>query len=131
MLTAEDILAIHHLVAEYSHVVDGRRWDELDAIFTEDGVFDASSAGYPAVAGLAALRRHMETANHPAAHYITNTVVRAVDRDTADAASMIIAPWADGEVSYGGTYHDRIVRTPAGWRIKVKRVVAGQGYEPR
>lgn len=131
MLASDDILAIHHLIAEYSHVIDGRRWDELPDIFTEDGVFDAAAAGYVAVKGQTALRAHMETANHPMAHYVTNTVVRPVDRDTAEAVSMIIAPWPDGDVSFGGTYHDRIVRTASGWRIQTRTVIPGKGYEPR
>lgn len=131
MLKAEDTLAIHQLIAECSHMVDNRRWDELPLIYTEDGVFDASTAGYPPVEGQAALLRHMESANHPTAHYTTNTVVRPIDDDRVKAVSMIIAPWPNGDISTGGTYHDDIVRTADGWRIKVRTVIAANDYVPR
>jgi 3-phenylpropionate/cinnamic acid dioxygenase small subunit len=126
MLAADDILAIHQLIAEYSHVVDGRRWDDLPKIFTADGIFDAASAGYPLVQGLENLRRHMETATHPVAHYVTNIVVKPVDDNLVETAGMIIAPWPDGQTSTGGVYRDVIVRTPEGWRLKRRTVIAGK-----
>lgn len=131
MLSAEDHIAIQQLIATCSHMVDNRRWEELPLIYTDDGIFDATTAGYPAVEGQAALLRHMESANHPVAHYTTNTVLHSVDADAVTAVSMIIAPWPNGEISTGGTYHDHVVRTPDGWRIKVRKVVAAKGYVPR
>lgn len=122
-LPAEDILEIQQLVASISYMVDERRWDDLPVLYTEDGVFDASDVGYPAVEGQAALRQHMETANHPLAHYTTNTIVRPIDHDNAEAVSMVIGAWQDGTMSGGANYRDHVVRTAQGWRMK-RRIVA-------
>lgn len=130
-LPAEDILEIQSLVAEISYMVDERNWDDLPRLYTEDGVFDASLAGYPAAQGQADLRRHMEAANHPLAHYVTNTVVRPVDADSAEVVSMVLGAWQDGEFSGGATYRDSVVRTPDGWRMKRRVVVPAAGYVPR
>lgn len=55
-------------------------------------------------------------------HHVSNVVIDFVDEDTAAARSVLYA-WhkynrerPDGVVM--GQYHDILVRTPAGWRIK-------------
>jgi len=124
-LHPEDLFEIHNLVAEISYMVDEHRWDDLPRLYAEDGVFDASLVGYPVVEGQAALRRHMETANHPLAHYTTNTVVKPIDADSANVVSMIIGAWQNGDFSAGATYRDHVVRTPQGWRMKRRTVMRG------
>lgn len=125
ILPAEDILAIQHLVAEISYMVDERNWDDLPRLYTDDGVFDASDVGYPPASGQADLRRHMESANHPLAHHVTNTIVRPIDAGSAAVVSMIIGVWQDGTFAGGATYRDLVVRTPEGWRMKRRAVVVG------
>jgi hypothetical protein len=122
-LPPEDMLAIQELVSEISYMVDERRWDDLPRLYTADGVFDASKLGYPAVEGQAALLRHMESANHPLAHYATNTVIRPIDAGSANVVSMIIGAWQNGDFSGGATYRDLVVHTPEGWRMKRRIVV--------
>jgi hypothetical protein len=114
-----DRLAIHELVANYSHVVDDKRWDDLDLVFSEDGVFDATDRGYALVQGLAHLRTHMETARHPIAHCITNVVLREIDSDTVESHSKMVAVRTGG-VTSTSDYYDLCVRTPDGWRIRRK-----------
>ncbi len=121
MPSIEDTLAVHALIAEYSHIIDGREWDELPRLFTNDGIFDASSVGYPPVEGMAALRKHMETADHPITHMVTNIVLKDIDADTMTAACLVLTPTAEGLMA-PGDYRDIIVRTNDGWRFK-KRVV--------
>ena len=123
MPSLEDTLAIHELITKYSHVVDGRAWADLDALFTKDGIFDASSVGYPVVEGMLALRHHMETADHPIAHIVTNIVLRDIDRDTVAAASMVLTPTQDGLMA-PGDYRDIIVRTAVGWRFRKRAAIA-------
>lgn len=130
-LPPEDLFEIHDLIAEISYMVDERRWDDLPRLYTEDGVFDASLAGYPAAEGQETLRRHMETANHPLSHYTTNTVVKPIDADSANVVSMIIGAWQDGTISAGATYRDLVVRTAQGWKMKRRTVVPGADYVPR
>ena len=114
-----DRLAIHELVAEYSHVVDDKRWDDLGLVFSEDGVFDATDRGYPLAEGMDRLRAHMKTAHHPLAHCVTNVVLTEIDADTVEVHSKLIAVRVGG-VATTSDYHDLVVRTPDGWRIRRK-----------
>lgn len=130
-LPIQDLFAIQQLISEVTYMVDERRWDDLPRLYTEDGVFDASQAGYAAAEGQEALRRHMESANHPLAHYTTNTVIRPIDSDSANVVSMIIGAWQNGDISAGATYRDHVVRTEQGWKMKRRTVVPGPDYIPR
>lgn len=130
-LSADDILDIQQLVSEISFMVDERNWDDLERLYTDDGIFDASLAGYPSVEGQAALRKHMEAANHPLSHYTTNPVVKPIDNDSANVVSMIIGAWQDGTFTAGATYRDRVVRTDKGWQMKCRKVIPGPDYTPR
>jgi len=114
-----DRLAIHEVVAQYSHMVDDKRWDDLGLVFSDDGVFDATDRGYPLAQGMTQLRAHMETAQHPLAHCITNVVLREIDADTVEAHSKMIAVRVGG-VATTSDYYDLVVRTPDGWRIRRK-----------
>jgi hypothetical protein len=42
-LTDADRAAIHELIALHGHLVDDRRVDDLDQLFTEDAVYDGCS----------------------------------------------------------------------------------------
>jgi hypothetical protein len=58
-------------------------------------------------------------------HYVTNRSV-TLDGDEATAVSYLYNPCVlkdgDGTVlTEGGRYHDRLVRTPDGWRIAARR----------
>ncbi|MDR7156451.1 hypothetical protein J2W40_003295 [Sphingobium xenophagum] len=130
-LSAEDIFDIQQLVSEITYMVDERNWDDLERLYTEDGIFDASLVGYASIEGQAALRKHMKSANHPLAHYTTNTVVRPIDANSANVVSMIIGAWQDGTMTAGATYRDHVVRTSKGWQMKCRQVVPGPDYTPR
>jgi hypothetical protein len=116
-ISADDRLAIHELIARYSHVIDGRQWDKLHTIYTPDGAFDASQRGYPVAEGLDAVTELMKVANHPMAHHATNVVLSPIDSDTVKGAVMVITVRAGGAAATGD-YRDLIVRTPAGWRFR-------------
>jgi hypothetical protein len=45
MLTAEDRLAIHELLALYGHVIDERQFSRVDELFTPDARYDVSDFG--------------------------------------------------------------------------------------
>jgi 3-phenylpropionate/cinnamic acid dioxygenase small subunit len=115
-----DRLRIHDLLIVYANAVDGRDWDTLRTVFTEDAVLDYTVFGGPrgtvdeAVEWLATSLARVPMTQH----LITNVLVH-LDTDTADVTSAVFNPLGtDSEVVLiGGTYRDRVERTGRGWLI--------------
>jgi hypothetical protein len=124
---ARDRLEIDEVLTRYATAIDTQQYDLLDGVFTPDadcdyevvGGFRGDRAAFKAwlaeVMGF--FEFHM--------HYVTNRSV-TLDGDTATAVSYLYNPCVlkggDGEVlTEGGRYHDRLVRTPDGWRIATRR----------
>ncbi len=121
-----DRLEIDDLLTRYATAVDLRDWDLLDFVFTEDARLDYRSAG--GICGAFDDVRRWLSEVLPLFEVTQHLVVnRAVEIDpdgkTARSRSHFQNPnrlVVDGEpwlFVVGGCYHDRLVRTPAGWRI--------------
>jgi SnoaL-like domain len=124
--TLADRLEIDDVLLRYSTIVDGRQWERFDQVFTHDAVLDYRSAGgirgsMPEVRDwLAAVLVVFKWTQH----LVVNRVVElASDSETATARSLFQNP-NGAEVGgkpwlfvVGGAYHDRLIRTEAGWRI--------------
>ena len=116
------------LIHEYIWANDAQDWDACAALYTEDAIFRRPSGG-DAVEGRAAILASF-TARKPRAqrHAIANILVDVVDENEATARSVIVLYMGDAAEDGGlpvqdakspliGTYTDRIVRTPEGWRF--------------
>ncbi len=130
-LSTEDRLAIHELLALYGHLIDQRRWDELDQVFTEDIVFDATSFGRPVTTSLGDLAREWagNLAAHPLAHHATNIMVSQDADGTVRVLSKVLGVGRNGRVG-SGTYQDVVVRTPGGWRLAQRVATLRRPKEP-
>jgi len=117
---------IDDVLVRYARVIDGRRWDELGTVFTPDAVLDYRSAG--GIRGSLGEVGEWLASVLPFFTWTQHLVLnRAVDHepeaDTATAHSDFSNPngaVVDGKpwlFVVGGAYHDRLVRTAAGWRI--------------
>jgi hypothetical protein len=117
---------IDDLLIRYANVLDTRRWDDLGTVFTQDATLDYRSAG--GIRGALAEVREWLSTVLPfftwTQHLVLNrTVDLAPGADTATSHSDFSNPngaVVDGKpwlFVVGGAYHDRLVRTPAGWRI--------------
>lgn len=117
-----DRLAIHELLGLYGHLIDQRRWDELDQVFTTDVVYDATDFGHAVTQSLADLHAHWtgDPSIHPLAHHATNIVVTEDADGTVRVLSKGIGVGNKGRVG-SVTYHDVVVRTPRGWRLTSRR----------
>jgi hypothetical protein len=98
-------------------------------LFTEDGVWDGRPVA-PMAEGREAVRKlFQDFAALPFAyHAVTNPMIE-IDGDVAHAHWHILTAGESprGEASLSVlAYEDEYVRTPAGWRIKVMRVVWGR-----
>ncbi|HEX6534142.1 MAG TPA: nuclear transport factor 2 family protein [Gemmatimonadaceae bacterium] len=124
-LTSGDRLLIHELMALHGHLIDHGELDRLDEVFTADVVYDLRDFALGELHGIDAITRaslELGDAN-PLGHHVTNVVVADVRDDGVRVLSKGIGIRRDG--SCGTVVYDDIVRrTPDGWRIARRTVVA-------
>ncbi len=119
-LTLEDRLELHELTGRYGDAIDDRNWQALADIFTEDAVFEV--VDLVIMRGLADIQRYMaQEGRHPLAHLITNVHILETP-DGVEIRSRGIFPIvgkkkAPGHRVFYGSYYDKAVKTPSGWRI--------------
>ena len=128
----QDRQAIAETLTNYCRYVDRNDPAALsNEVFAEDGCFELG-AKY-AVIGAENLRRMFARTLcvfSATSHHVSNIVIRMTGADTAESTAYVYA-WhrnaADGKrIDLWGRYHDQHRRTPAGWRIQVRRLtVAG------
>jgi hypothetical protein len=111
------------VVQEYARCLDARDWDGLAAVLTDDA--SANYGGYPIV-GRATLVSWISgflggcgPSQHLLGYHVAST---QGDRGSCETQVRVLHLPADktsGLMPYEsvGTYHDELVRTPAGWRI--------------
>jgi 3-phenylpropionate/cinnamic acid dioxygenase small subunit len=120
---------IQKVLTRYTQMVDQKDWGRMDEIFVSDATLDYASSGGesgPYKETLAWLARALEP--WPLnLHVIGNFDIR-VEGDTATSTCYFLAPMGREEESgeqimttNGGMYHDQLVRTELGWRIR-KRI---------
>jgi hypothetical protein len=118
-MTPEDSMQIHRLLADYGHVVDDHDWERAHEVFAEDFVFDRSATGRPDLHGIADIVANFKGRNMYA-HVTTNTTRVELDDGTVRAHSKFVGFPNEGQ-PVTGDYHDEIVRTADGWRIRGRR----------
>lgn len=116
----------HALSIAFANGVDHRRYDEVAALFTEDGILNRS--GQP-VTGRAALRAWLDTRplDVVTRHVCTNFMARQTSPDHAEGFTLFTFYRTVGDDGMDalpmagptalGEYSDRFRLTPAGWRI--------------
>ncbi|WP_433496602.1 nuclear transport factor 2 family protein [Sphaerimonospora sp. CA-214678] len=120
----QDRLDIADLLARYCVALDGRDWDLLGQVFTEDAAAEYGSAGSPR--GLPAIVEVVRASLEPldaSQHFIGTSLIEATGADEATGRTYLIAQHVKNGTPGGdlftiaGTYVDRFVRTRDGWRI--------------
>lgn len=119
----QDRLEIGELLARYSRALDTRDWGLLGEVFTADAACDYGALGSPeGIEAITALIRGTIGDLDGTQHLVGNVVVR-VEGDEAAADCYLISQHVRADTPggdhylLGGRYADRVVRTPAGWRI--------------
>lgn len=121
VLTTADRVEIHELPGRYGDAIDDRNWPGLDAVFTEDAVFDLTGVGSRICNGLDDIKAFMETeAAHPRTHMMTNIYADS-DEDGISLRFRIVALIGKGKTSTG-SYYDKLVKTENGWRTQHRYV---------
>lgn len=140
-LSADDRAAIADLFAAYSFGYDEQAWNTYRPIWVEDddpildggGLAELEAAGHTfrgvddIVEHASQRRAGLAEQGISTRHFQPNTVFDEVAGDRVKARTMFLVVWKrDGDsernVQWTGVYHDDIVRTAAGWRLKRRRV---------
>jgi hypothetical protein len=125
--TLEDMIEIARLKAAYCEAVDGgwdrrtHRGEAVADLFVDDGVWDAGKIGGRGEGRQGIIERINSFQQMPfALHRVTNPDIR-VNGNEAVGKWHVIAYLSqpDGTpVMFMGTYRDKFVRTPQGWKFK-------------
>jgi ketosteroid isomerase-like protein len=125
VLEAKD--AIRELMAAYAQALDACRFADVAACFAPDGEWTTDYGAARGPAEIEAFIRGIVPVKGEGPqrkHYITNIIIK-VDGETASAVSdyLIVREAEAGLIPVmGGTYRDKFIKTPAGWRFSRKEL---------
>lgn len=119
--------AIREVLAEYCFCLDAGRFDDMAALFTEDGVWRTDFGKGIGRAGIAEHARSLRRGSAPprrGVHLTTNIVIR-LDGDRAQVRSnWMVAQNGDAGplVSSAGGYADEMVKQDGRWLFRVRTI---------
>jgi 3-phenylpropionate/cinnamic acid dioxygenase small subunit len=124
--------AIREVLAEYCFALDGGRYDDMAALFTEDGTWDTAfgaATGRAAIAGQARDIRIRAGDNRPrAVHLVTNIAIAlqgASGSERADVRSnwTVVQNSPQGpKIGSGGAYIDQMVKENGRWLFRYRKI---------
>jgi ketosteroid isomerase-like protein len=118
--------AIRELLATYCFKLDNDRFEEMAALFTEDGVWDTAFGKGEGRAGSAAQARAIAgTEKRPRRVHLTTNIVIALSGDTATVQSnwVVVQNSASGpKIGSAGGYADQVVQQGGRWLFKVRQI---------
>ena len=120
-------LEIAALLNKYARAVDTKDWELYRSLFTEDAYIDYTAAGF--IAGTrdeaADFLSRQQAEVTMSMHYVMN-VESNIEGDNAQTQAMwfnaVRPPAASDNSFFGGRWHDELVRTANGWRIRSLRL---------
>lgn len=118
---------IRNLIAQYAHSADGGRFEELAALFAEDGTLEI--AGRPPLSGRTAIltflngvkRVPSEGVTPFVRHHVSSVRIDVMGPNEAAAASYFFVITERGP-DHWGRYRDDFVRVGDEWLYKRRRV---------
>jgi 3-phenylpropionate/cinnamic acid dioxygenase small subunit len=120
--------AIGEVLAEYCFRLDDGRFDEMAALFTEDGTWDTAfgkATGRQAIAELARnLRARVAEPRRRAVHLVTNIAI-ALESERATVRSnwMVMQNSLEGpRIGSGGAYDDEMVKKGGRWQFRYRKI---------
>lgn len=130
---------IVRLIHEYAWANDAQDWEACAALYTEDAVFRRPSGGDPVVGRAAILASFRARSPRAQRHVVANVLVEAEGPATARARSVIVLymgdaadggslPLQDARSPLIGTFTDKVVLTPHGWRFAER--IGGLDFRP-
>jgi 3-phenylpropionate/cinnamic acid dioxygenase small subunit len=120
--------AIREVLAEYCFALDGGRYDDMAALFTEDGTWDTAFGAATGRAAIAAQARDIRARagdNRPRAVHLTTNIVVTLDGERAEVRSnwTVVQNSADGpKIGSGGAYADQMVKQHGRWLLRDRKI---------
>lgn len=109
------------LIALYANLNDDARWDDVAALYAEDGVMFRPTAPDAGVEGREAILAAFKARPARTTRHVCSNVVIDVDsEDSARGTSAMLLFTGEGGPLVG-SFHDRFVRTAEGWRFAERR----------
>jgi len=118
---------IRNVVATYNNCADRGKIDEFVRVFAPDGVLEIKNEPLAGRDAIVAALTGIATGQRPevdlrgSRHQLTTTRIEMVDADNALGWVYFFVS-RRGTIIEEGTYIDRYVRLPEGWRIAHRRV---------
>jgi len=124
--------AIRVVLAEYCFRLDGGRYDDMAALFTEDGTWDTAfgaATGRAAIARQARDIRATAGDNRPrAVHLVTNIAIALASGPEGERAEVrsnwtVVQNSPDGpKIGSGGVYADQMVKEGGSWLFRYRKI---------
>ena len=121
-------LRIREVLAQYCFRLDDGRFDQMAALFTENGTWDTAfgqATGRAAIAELARSLRERAGEQRPrAAHLVTNISI-ALDGANARVRSnwTVVQNSPEGpKIGSGGAYQDEMVKEGGEWLFRYRKI---------
>ncbi len=129
--------AIRHTIASYTYFADRGRFDDVVALFTNDGVLDVHGIGGACSEGRTAIAAFFGGVNRDVVgdapigrmqHHVTSVWIDVSSPTAARAASYFTVMTGAG-VDHWGTYRDDLVPDDGRW-LFARRMVRTDGRTP-
>jgi 3-phenylpropionate/cinnamic acid dioxygenase small subunit len=124
----EDKEAIRELFAEYCFRLDDGRFEEMAALFAENGTWDTAfgaATGRAAIADLARNIRARAAETRPRGIHLVTNIAIVLDGANARARSnwTVVQNSPEGpRIGSGGAYHDELVRDGGKWLFRYRKI---------
>jgi uncharacterized protein (TIGR02246 family) len=127
MSAADEKDAIREQMARYAHALDACRFDEVAALFTENGEWTTSYGSAKGRAEIEALlnRNVPRPGEGPQRkHYITNILIRLDGESAVALSDYLVVREADNDLIpvMGGRYKDNFIKRDGVWLFSRKEL---------
>jgi len=121
----EDKDAIRELLHRYCFCMDEGRFDELAALFSDDGQWVAPYRTAKGPADIAAWLKQSVPPSPRRVHYVMNSIIDCDGmRATARSNYLVMVEGVNGPFpSVCGVYDDVLVKQQAGWRFQCRQLI--------
>jgi len=124
--------AIREVMAEYCFSLDGARYDDMAALFTEDGTWDTAfgkATGRAAIAQQARDIRVRAGDNRPRAVHLVTNIAITLAGGSKGARAEVRSNWTvvqnspEGpKIGSGGAYADELVKEGGRWLFHYRKI---------
>lgn len=124
----EEKEAIREVLAEYCFRLDDGRFDEMAALFTENGTWDTAfgpATGRAAIAELARSLRERGGDRRPRAIHLVTNIAITLDGASARVRSnwTVVQNSPEGpKIGSGGAYRDELVKERGQWLFRYRKI---------